>query len=506
MRLLATSLAAGLLCTVIPPVFAADAPQADEAAVSSAVDVLLQKVQHDIQTAKHAYTRELQRRQAAEAELKRLRGEVDLTQQEGETVRRSRDLLEAQVHDLQGRIEAVQDDMRAAQHAVEAAQAQIASLKSEKVQLSSALVDARKQAFDAERTLNTSQRGDALALQARDAQLKAAQLRLDEMSGQLTTERTKVAGLQQAHDELAGRVEKQAGQIETDRTRLAAMDRALTERDRQLGMITDERDKLAQQVASMSAQLEAAQKRIAALDGEVSTVSARALLAEDERERLAAQVREQHTVLTDAQEELKRLHWQSMVHIGQRQDAEAKKAAAEKALAEQAADVEESGRLARLHEHVAGVLAADIAKGHVAVEQAADQLRVIVPNRILFFAGLAKLKPEGASVLRRVSDVLREAKGTQVRVEGHTDNVPIGQKIRAQFSNNLELSTARADTVVRWFVDEGGVAGDHVSGAGFADSRPISANDTPEGKAANRRLEILLQPATSPVVVSRSQP
>ena len=82
----------------------------------------------------------------------------------------------------------------------------------------------------------------------------------------------------------------------------------------------------------------------------------------------------------------------------------------------------------------------------------------------------------------------------QIRIEGHTDNVPITGKLKSRYKTNWELSTARATTVVRYLIDTGGVGKQHLSAVGHADTRPVASNETDEGRSANRRIEITLYP------------
>jgi len=111
----------------------------------------------------------------------------------------------------------------------------------------------------------------------------------------------------------------------------------------------------------------------------------------------------------------------------------------------------------------------------------------IVSDKVLFDPGEADLRPEGAAIL----DGLAGALGTlpnKLSIEGHTDNTPIS----GRYPSNWELSTARATTVLRSFIEEHGIAPDRLQAAGYADTQPVAGNDTPEGRAANRRVEIVV--------------
>ncbi len=145
------------------------------------------------------------------------------------------------------------------------------------------------------------------------------------------------------------------------------------------------------------------------------------------------------------------------------------------------------------YEKLVGELKGEIEKGDIKITQAIDRLSVNMVEKILFDSGRAEIKPGGVKVLKRVAEILKGVTDKEIRVEGHTDNVPIGAGLRKRFPSNWELSTARATNVVRHFEDAG-VNPKLLSAAGYADNRPVASNDTPEGKAQNRRIEIVLLP------------
>ena len=112
-----------------------------------------------------------------------------------------------------------------------------------------------------------------------------------------------------------------------------------------------------------------------------------------------------------------------------------------------------------------------------------------LPETVLFRSGESTLRHEAYPFLQAISDVLIEL-DRHVRVEGHTDNVPIAT---AQFPSNWELSATRAVTVVRAFLEQYGMPADHLTAVSHADSRPLVDNLTPENRAKNRRVEIVVQ-------------
>ncbi len=111
----------------------------------------------------------------------------------------------------------------------------------------------------------------------------------------------------------------------------------------------------------------------------------------------------------------------------------------------------------------------------------------IVSDKVLFDPGQADLRPEGRQIVDNLAAALDKLPN-QLSVEGHTDNTPIS----GRFPSNWELSTARATTVLRELIDRHGFSADRLQAAGYADTRPVATNDTPDGRAANRRVELVV--------------
>lgn len=126
------------------------------------------------------------------------------------------------------------------------------------------------------------------------------------------------------------------------------------------------------------------------------------------------------------------------------------------------------------------------------VTEDSEGIHVRFPDRIFFGLGQAKLTSKGQAVLRRVADVLQDRyAGHLIRVEGHTDDIPV-RKVRHLYPSNWELSTARACTVVRYLVDEGGISPQRIYPAGFAYYRPLARGSTSKARRQNRRVEITI--------------
>ncbi len=125
--------------------------------------------------------------------------------------------------------------------------------------------------------------------------------------------------------------------------------------------------------------------------------------------------------------------------------------------------------------------------GHVRVTQTSLGISVEINASVLFSPGQAKLAESSSLTLQAVARVIKGHEH-EIHVEGHTDNLPIHTD---SFLSNWELSTARASSVIRLFVDNG-VEAHRFTAIGYADNSPIEANETPEGRKRNRRVTIMI--------------
>ncbi|MFO0680721.1 MAG: OmpA family protein [Sandaracinus sp.] len=131
-----------------------------------------------------------------------------------------------------------------------------------------------------------------------------------------------------------------------------------------------------------------------------------------------------------------------------------------------------------------------IDSGQLHVRVVRNRMVVELPDNVLFDSGEAELKPEGQATLQSVGQILMTIEGRQFQVAGHTDSVPVHGR---RWASNWELSTARAVSVARFLIGAG-MPADRLSAAGYADTQPVDTNDTDEGRAHNRRIEIVLVP------------
>ncbi len=131
------------------------------------------------------------------------------------------------------------------------------------------------------------------------------------------------------------------------------------------------------------------------------------------------------------------------------------------------------------------------------VRQTKEMLRIDIVDRLLFGLGSARISEEGRGALDRVAALLKTQPGKSVRVEGHTDSLPITGALADRFSTNWELSAARAISVVR-HLESKGVAPARLSATGYSSHHPVKGNETAAGRAQNRRIVIFLSLMKSP--------
>jgi len=252
-----------------------------------------------------------------------------------------------------------------------------------------------------------------------------------------------------------------------------------------------------------AAEADSLRNQLADVNARIASLMSGTTTAQEEIARLQKRAGELEAETVRANDLAKQLSGREQ-DLNERLKAEAaEKARLEK---ERAAKEAEIQRLTRTHEELTKSLQAEINKGDIKIKQVRDRLTINMVDRVLFDSGQSQVKPAGLQVLKQVSDILKKVTDKQIRIEGHTDNVPIGVKLRGRFPTNWELSTGRATSVVRYLIEEGGVDRANLLAVGYADTRPLAGNDTEEGRTANRRIEIALYPKDLSEIASQLKP
>jgi len=161
----------------------------------------------------------------------------------------------------------------------------------------------------------------------------------------------------------------------------------------------------------------------------------------------------------------------------------------QKALAET-----KKGQLKSTYEALITDLKKQIENQEITIKAFKDKISVTFVDRILFEFGKATITSEGGKILEKVGGILKNVQGKQIRIVGHTDNIPIMPEYRYKFPSNWELSGARAAAVIRYFQKNIHLDPKNLEAVGRSFYEPIASNETSQGRTQNRRVEIIISP------------
>jgi len=152
---------------------------------------------------------------------------------------------------------------------------------------------------------------------------------------------------------------------------------------------------------------------------------------------------------------------------------------------------QEVQRLKDMQEKLANELKQEMTNKDANVTLSDRGITITFLAQIFFDSGKTEIKKEGLQVIDKIADTLKEI-DREIRVEGHTDNEPI-RHTKNLYKSNWELSASRALSVLNYLAEKG-VNPKLLSAAGYGEYRPVDTNDTKEGKAKNRRVELVIMP------------
>jgi len=222
--------------------------------------------------------------------------------------------------------------------------------------------------------------------------------------------------------------------------------------------------------SSLGREVSDLRSRLEAKEGEVSLLSRRLHEAEKEAEVLRKGLQICNAEKAQRKEELTRLQRERFEM--ERMVDEAKKA----------------------YEQLKEELKEELQKKEATLVIFKEKVSISLVDRILFPFGRSTLTPQGRERLKKLCKALSSISGREIQVVGHTDPRPIKEEFLSKFPSNWELSTGRASTVVRFLESECGVDPRFLKAAGRAFYEPIASNETEEGRAQNRRVEIIIGP------------
>ncbi|MCE5212387.1 MAG: OmpA family protein [Deltaproteobacteria bacterium] len=233
--------------------------------------------------------------------------------------------------------------------------------------------------------------------------------------------------------------------------------------------LTDENTSLKKQITTLTGENASLKKQIATLTGQRDELDK---ILQAKTDDLSKSVSENRKKVADLEAENTRLK-ENLAQLQQKsQEAEAQ---------------------SNTYKDLVQEMKAEVAKGEITITELKGKLTMDVVDKILFASGEAKVKKEGLAVLKRVVDVLKNVTDKNIRIEGHTDNVQIASGLAKVYPTNWELSAARALNVAK-YLQEQGIDPKLISATAYSEYQPLADNGTPEGRAKNRRIAIILLP------------
>ena len=219
------------------------------------------------------------------------------------------------------------------------------------------------------------------------------------------------------------------------------------------------------------------QARIAEIEGDKGNIEKSKQETEDSKAQVQEALAQTQAKLEESQRRIDELTALTQQLAASKEELEKAKANAEKKSSQ--------------YETLARSLKDEIKSGKIELSELRGRMVVKMKDKILFSSGSTTINKEGIAALNKVADALKGVEGKIIRVEGHTDNVPVDPK--GPFPSNWELSTTRALAVVK-LLQEQGVPPDRLSAAGYGEFQPIASNKANPGRSLNRRIEIVLAP------------
>jgi chemotaxis protein MotB len=154
---------------------------------------------------------------------------------------------------------------------------------------------------------------------------------------------------------------------------------------------------------------------------------------------------------------------------------------------------EQGDKLAKSIERAVSIFEPEVKSRRVKITEDERGIVISLVSDAFFESGSAELTPEGRVIVQKLGGFLssREFRENDIRVEGHTDNIQPGGSVKERFDTNWELSSARSITIVKELMEQG-VRGGQLQAVGYGEFQPVESNDIEEGRAYNRRVEIII--------------
>ncbi len=245
---------------------------------------------------------------------------------------------------------------------------------------------------------------------------------------------------------------------------------------------------LENQHVSTQAQLEAEQKQLAELQVRYKSLQDTNMSLLNTIEDLKFELRQEKTAVIEKEQAIAELE------LLRRKIEDSLKEEITRKEAEIAEKEKIISELDETRKEIEASLQEQITQKDIKIEEIEGKLKVTFIDKILFDSGSVAIKDKGQDILLKLADSLKDNKDQTIVVEGHTDDVKIGQVLQAKFPTNWELSVARAAAVARFLQDKASIEPERLTASGFSYYQPVASNETEEGRRQNRRIEIILVP------------
>jgi chemotaxis protein MotB len=271
--------------------------------------------------------------------------------------------------------------------------------------------------------------------------------------------------------------QKKVDEADTLTKRLAAMQKKYDELSSENAALKVRNERLISDLSGMTLQKDKLTTDLAYVTGQ--------------RDKLAADKEDLDKILQSKSDSLSQTIFELRRKVDDLEAANAKLKAENTSLAK--AKEEQVRKVSSTYENLLEKMKSEISQGQVAISELKGKLTVKMVDSILFDSGKAEVKKGGLEILGKVISILKDVTDKSIRIEGHTDNVQIVGALAKRYPTNWELSAARAVNVTRYLQDQGIDPG-NLSAVAYGEWNPVAENDTAEGRAKNRRIEIILVP------------
>ena len=287
---------------------------------------------------------------------------------------------------------------------------------------------------------------------------------------------TKIAVLEEA----VARISREKELIETELAKAAQENQRLA---KQIVAQQGESDQLQQSKLELEKLLAESQSRYQAVSDETAAKDLKLVEMEQTRQELLSRILSQEA----EKKELERLKDAMRNQLGMTQSQ------IEALSADAATKGKQLKSMEKAYRELSRQLEQQIKEKEIQISTLEDKLNIRLLDKIVFASGSADITSDGSRVLESLATELKRMEGFEISVAGHTDNLPLGPKIKKIYFDNLGLSGARAAAVARK-LREMGVSPANLSATGYSMYHPVADNDGPAGRQQNRRVEIMLAP------------